>query len=260
MANAATASDADTQQARNYRRSTQQTRRPRPETSPSQTEGGPSAQPSSNPAEGGRRERIGNKFEKGIANLERGGATDFSRASEDWARKQGFGNTRVGAVGGAAQAFEQGGGANEIARGAAGGAARNYAQEAANRRGLSQAKGSGVAAAAESLAEGEGAKAATEKGGAAVLQAKKIQQFRRLLLVVRGVSAISIVGIVITILIWGLQLYLGHVLNRPAWKLGRIEMILALFVWIIITIVVFVYAIIMLLLYGGIIGAIDALF
>jgi hypothetical protein len=107
-------------------------------------------------------------------------------------------------------------------------------KEKALKRGLSQSKASGAGAAAEALAHGEGARSAADKGLAAAAQTKKVQNFRLILAFIRGGSAITLVGIVITILIWGLQLLLGHMMGKEAWKMSKLELILAVPIWAIL--------------------------
>ncbi len=108
------------------------------------------------------------------------------------------------------------------------------AEQQALKRGLSQTKAKGAAAAAEAAARGESAGKVAEAGAAGALAAKKFQQFRMVLTAIRAGCAISVVGIIVTILIWGVQLFLGHLLGREAWKMTKIELFIALPVWFII--------------------------
>lgn len=105
------------------------------------------------------------------------------------------------------------------------------AEERAMKRGLSQARARGAAAGAEALARGEGAIGAAESSASAVLAAKKFQQFKNVLMVAKIGTGITVVGIVITILIWGLQLVMGHILQREKWKMSKIELWLAAGIW-----------------------------
>lgn len=183
------------------------------------------------------RERVGNRLDGMIDQQDpskqpKGPAT---QAAARYAEKNNLGAGKAGALSGIGAGLDRGEmGTSDITRNAAGGAARGIVSELAAKRELSQAKASGVTSAAGALAEGKGIKAAADEGLAAVAQAKKMQQFRLILGVIRGVSAITVVGIVITILIWGLQLWLGHLLGKEAWKMSRLEQIIAVPVWIIL--------------------------
>ena len=99
---------------------------------------------------------------------------------------------------------------------------------------MSGGKAGAVGGVAAAAARGDGLGGVGEGALAGAASAKKWQQFRMILAVIRGVATISIVGIIITILIWGLQLLLGHVLGKEAWKMSKLEQIIAVPVWIIL--------------------------
>jgi hypothetical protein len=203
----------------------------------------------------GRREQFdkkyGNKLEGGIDQIDpaKQAKGQNTQAAEKYARDKGMGTGRAGAMSGIGAGLDRGeSGLGSFGRNAAGGAARGMASEQAAKRGLGQAKASGVASAAESLARGEGARAAADKGLAAAAQTKKVQNFRMILAFIRGGSAITLVGIVITILIWGLQLLLGHMMGKEAWKMSKLEMMIALPVCVILLVLLVALIVILVML------------
>ncbi len=145
--------------------------------------------------------------------------------------------------------------------------AGRLAEDRALKRGLSQTKAKGAAAGAEALARGEGAGGATESALSGAMEAKKYAQFRMLFLAIRGVAGISIVGIIILVLIWGVQLVLGHILGNEKWKMTKLELPIAIFVWmlllVIIGIVIAVQAIGLAIItstFGEMFGALNGIF
>ena len=131
------------------------------------------------------------------------------------------------------------GGAKQVVLGAgrrvaASGAGYGASKAAGSKLGMSGGKAGAVGGVAAAAARGDGLGGVGEGALAGAASAKKWQQFRMILAVIRGVATISIVGIIITILIWGLQLLLGHVLGKEAWKMSKLEQIIAVPVWIIL--------------------------
>lgn len=130
-----------------------------------------------------------------------------------------------------------------------------------NKKGLGAGKSGAAVGAASAVAEGD-AKGAGEAALAGAAQARKIQQFRMIWLAIRTGSALTIVGIVITILIWGVQLVVGHMMGREKWKMTKIELPLAILVWGLIIIVVgtqlMIYVTVMYYLREGILGIVTA--
>ncbi|MDD5567196.1 MAG: hypothetical protein PHH01_03285 [Patescibacteria group bacterium] len=106
-------------------------------------------------------------------------------------------------------------------------------QRAASRR-MGSAKAQAAQAAVQAIAEGEGKGQVAEAAAAAALEAKKIQQFRLILLAIRGGSAITVVGIIITILIWGIQLIVGHIMGHEKWKMSKWELPFAIIIWVLV--------------------------
>ncbi|USN53341.1 MAG: hypothetical protein H6760_04210 [Candidatus Nomurabacteria bacterium] len=112
------------------------------------------------------------------------------------------------------------------------------AEQRALKRGLGQARARGVASGAEALLRGEGVRGAADAAAVGALAAKKFQQFKNILLVAKVGSGITVVGIVITILIWGVQLVMGHILKRERWKMGKVELWIAASIWSLVLVLV----------------------
>lgn len=101
---------------------------------------------------------------------------------------------------------------------------------AAGERTAAKQLGGAKAAAVKKAAEGGSAEEIGEAAGAAALQAKKIQQFRTLLMVLKGVkigAAATVVGIIITILIWIAQIILSKVFGKKEFELDLWEKVIA---------------------------------
>ncbi|MFA5106745.1 MAG: hypothetical protein WC497_00265 [Patescibacteria group bacterium] len=108
--------------------------------------------------------------------------------------------------------------------------ARQGVAGAAGERSAAKQLGGAKAAALKKAAEGGSAEEVGEAAGAAALQAKKIQQYRMLLMVLKGVkvgAAATVVGIIITILIWVAQVILSKVFGKKEFELDLWEKIIA---------------------------------
>lgn len=115
-------------------------------------------------------------------------------------------------------------------------------------RQLSGAKG----AAIKKATQGGSAEEIGESAAAAALQAKKIKQFRTLLMVLKGIkigAAATLIGIIITILIWIAQVILSKVFGKKEFELDLWEKIIAypicfiLLVFFIAQLAIYVYII-----------------
>lgn len=131
---------------------------------------------------------------------------------------------------------------------AASGAGYGASKVAGSKLGMSGGKAGAAGGAAAAATRGDGLGGMSEGALAGAASAKKWKNFRMILAVIRGVGAISVVGIVVTILIWALQLLLGHVLGREAWKMSKIEMIIAVPVCVILLVILTISIILMILL------------
>lgn len=99
-------------------------------------------------------------------------------------------------------------------------------QGTAGARQMGGAKG----AAVKTLAGGGSAKEAGKAAAAAALEAKKIQRYRQLLMVLRGVkigASATLVGIIITVAIWLVQIVLSKVFGMKEFELAGWEKIIA---------------------------------
>lgn len=92
--------------------------------------------------------------------------------------------------------------------------------------------------AASALVKGEGVGSAAEAAAVGALAAKKFQQFKNILMIAKVGSGITVVGVVITILIWGVQLVMGHILRREKWKMSKIELWIAGGIWSLIFVLI----------------------
>lgn len=131
---------------------------------------------------------------------------------------------------------------------AASGTGYATSKAASSKLGVSSGKASAAGGVAAAATRGDGLGGLSEGALAGAASAKKWQNFRMILAVIRGVGAISIVGIIVTVLIWALQLMLGHVLGKEAWKMSQLEMIIAVPVCVLLLVILVALFILLIML------------